>query len=144
MIAVLVVCIGNICRSPMAEALFNGSPSRIHATSAGTSALIGEPADLIARTLVEERGHDLSNHRARQINGLMCQQADIILVMDLGQLRHIEATFPLSRGKIFRLAEAIKKDVPDPFRKGRTAFDNAFSLIETGVRQWTERLEKIQ
>ena len=74
----------------------------------------------------------------------MCQQADIILVMDLGQMRYIEAGFPLSRGKIFRLAEAVKQDIPDPFRKGRAAFEHAFSLIETGVRKWTERLEKIQ
>ena len=128
----------------MAEALFNNSSLNINATSAGTSALIGEPADVIARDLIAERGHDLSNHRARQINESMCQKADIILVMDTAQLRHIEAIFPLSRGKIFRLAEASKQDIPDPFREGRGAFEHAFSLIDTGVRKWTERFEKIQ
>ena len=128
----------------MAEALFNGSSLNIKATSAGTSALIGEPADVIARDLIEERGYDLSTHRARQINESMCQQADIILVMDKTQLRHIQAKFPLSRGKIFRLAEAMKQDVPDPFREGRDAFEHAFSLIDAGVRKWVERLQKIQ
>ena len=128
----------------MAEALFNSSSLNINATSAGTSALIGEPADVIARDLIAEQGHDLSSHRARQINESMCQRADIILVMDKAQLRHVETTFPLSRGKIFRLAEAMKQEIPDPFREGRGAFEHAFSLIETGVRKWTERLQKIQ
>ena len=128
----------------MAEALFNSSCLNINATSAGTSALIGEPADVIARDLITERGHNLSSHRARQINESMCQQADIILVMDKAQLRYIEAAFPLNRGKIFRLAETAKQDIPDPFRRGRGAFEHAFSLIETGVRKWTERLQKIQ
>lgn len=127
----------------MAQALFNASLQGITATSAGTGALIGEPADGLALELVTARGLDLGAHRARQINEVMCQKADIILAMDQAQCRHIEATFPLSRGKIFRLAAAANVDIHDPYRQGRPAFEHAFSLIETGVRTWAERLQKL-
>ncbi len=116
----------------------------IIATSAGTSALIGDAADPLARELAMSRGHDLSRHRARQISEGMCQQADIILAMELAQCRHIEARYPLCRGKVFRLAAAAGRDIPDPFRHGRDAFEEAFVLIDNGVKAWVKRLQKIE
>jgi protein-tyrosine phosphatase len=68
---ILVVCIGNICRSPMAESLLaqrlSGRSPDIWVGSAGLAALVGRPADPIAQTLMQERGLAISDHRARQI-----------------------------------------------------------------------------
>lgn len=128
----------------MAEALFRDWAPDIFVASAGTSALIGQPADAFACELVAARGHDLSTHRARQITETLCQRADIILAMDQAQCRHIETIYPLCRGKVFRLAEAARQDIPDPFRKGREASEQAFASIDAGVGAWAERLHKIQ
>ena len=80
--SVLVVCIGNICRSPMGQALLAAAAPGIEVTSAGTGALIGQQADPIARELMTARGLDIEGHVARQINQAMCQSADLILTMD--------------------------------------------------------------
>lgn len=142
--SVLVVCIGNICRSPMGEALLAAALPQISVSSAGTGALIGHPADDIAKALMNARGLDIEAHRARQITQLMCQQADLILTMDEGQRRHIESRYPLTRGKVFRFAETLKQDVPDPYRQGQDAFEYALQLIDAGTLAWAERIQKFK
>lgn len=142
--SLLVVCIGNICRSPMAEAMLAASLPHLSVSSAGVGALVGQPADQIACELMTARGLDLSAHRARQIGLAMCQQADLILTMDTDQRRYIETHYPLTRGKVFRLAEAAKSDVPDPFRRGQAAFEHALGMIDEGVQAWSERIHKFK
>lgn len=140
---VLVACIGNICRSPMAEGILSiGLPTR-KILSAGTSALVGHPADATAIELMADRAIDISAHRAQQINQLLCQKADLILVMDQDQRKFIEHYFPLARGKVFRLLDGANGNIPDPYRKGEDAFRTALSMIDDGVRIWVERIKKI-
>lgn len=141
--SVLVVCIGNICRSPMGEALIAAALPHVQVTSAGTGALVGHPADPIARKLMAERGIDIEAHRARQLTGLMCQQADLILAMDEAQRLHISQRHPLTRGKLFRLGEVARTDIPDPYRMGRPAFEHALQLIADGAQAWAERIRKL-
>lgn len=141
--SVLLVCVGNICRSPMAEAIFARQLPNIEVASAGVGALIGHPADPHAIKLMSEQGYDLANHVARQISKSICQHFEIILVMDGGQKAYIEARYPFARGKIFRLTECLKLDVPDPYRQGMDAFENAYSLISQGSEYWIERITKI-
>ena len=142
--SVLVVCIGNICRSPMGQGLLAAAVPEVTVTSAGTGALIGEKADPIARGIMAARGVDIESHIARQINQSMCQQADLILTMDNEQRRFIEERYPLARGKVFRLTETLKLDVPDPYRRGQAAFDHAFNLIDAGATAWAERIKKFK
>jgi protein-tyrosine phosphatase len=142
--SVLVVCIGNICRSPMAQALLAKALPQLTVSSAGTGALIGHPADPIAQALMAERGLDLSDHRARQITQSMCVEADLILAMDEGQRRHIENNYPLTRGRVFRLAETAKLNIPDPYRMGQEAFEHALQLIDAGVKTWAERIRQFK
>ena len=141
--SVLVVCIGNICRSPMGEALIAAALPQLEVASAGVGALVGQPADPIARQLMAERGLDIESHRARQLTNLMCQQADLILVMDEEQRLLINQRHPLTRGKLFRLGEVARVDIPDPYRLGRPAFEQALQLIDAGASAWVERIRNL-
>jgi protein-tyrosine phosphatase len=93
--------------------------------------------------LMLERGIDISAHRATQISRPMCLQADLLLVMDGAQRRYLEELYPQACGRIFRLGEHAKRDIPDPYRQGSAAFRGALSLIEDGVREWQHRIQKI-
>lgn len=128
----------------MAEAMLAAALPGIEVSSAGTGALIGEPADPLAQELMRKRELDIGAHRGRLINSAMCQQADIILTMDNEQRRFIEHRYPFARGKVFRLAELAKLDIPDPYRQGRTAFEYAYRLIDAGTKAWAERIKKFK
>jgi protein-tyrosine phosphatase len=140
---ILTVCIGNICRSPMAEGILASALPELQIGSAGIGALVGQPADELAQELMRGRGLDISKHRARQITQILCQHADVILVMDQEQRRFIEARYPSACGKVFRIGEAAKQDIPDPYRQGPEAFAHAFALIEKSTQVWIERIKKI-
>ena len=141
--SVLTVCIGNICRSPMAEGILAAALPHLRVHSAGTGALIGQPADAMAQKLMQARGIDISGHVAQQVSQLLCRQADLILVMDLAQRRYLESAYPFVRGKVFRIADTLAEDVPDPYRKDEAAFEHALALIDAGTRAWTDRILKI-
>ncbi|MGQ3123084.1 low molecular weight protein-tyrosine-phosphatase [Variovorax sp.] len=141
--SVLVVCIGNICRSPMGEALIAAALPHFDVRSAGVGALVGQPADPLARSLMAERGLDIDAHRAQQLTSRMCQESDLILVMDEEQRLHISQRHPFARGKLFRLGEVAGVDIPDPYRLGRQAFDQALQLIDAGATAWVERIKRL-
>jgi len=141
--SILTVCIGNICRSPMAEGILAAGLPQLRVVSAGTGALVGKPADATAQKLMRARGIDISGHVAQQVSQLLCRQADLILVMDMAQRRYLESTYPFVRGKVFRIAEAAKQDVPDPYRQDEAAFAHALALIDVGAGTWIDRILKI-
>ena len=136
---VLIVCTGNICRSPMAGALLThrlrdrGVQAVVE--SAGIRALVGYPADPLAQQLMANRGFDLSSHRARQLTPEMVRAFELVLVMDAGQQRAVESLDPSARGRVHRIGRVGKFDVPDPYGRGREAFEEAFTLIERGIAE---------
>ena len=82
---ILVVCIGNICRSPMAEGLLRlrlAGRTGVTVGSAGIAARVGEPADPMAQGLMRERGIDIAGHRARQLTPELAGAHDLVLVME--------------------------------------------------------------
>lgn len=141
---VLIVCIGNICRSPMAEALLNIALKKNHPEtivhSAGLAALTGQPADLISQELMQSRDIDISHHRARQINEDLLFSADLILTMDSVQQTCLEQKNPCIRGKVHRLGKWDGVDVPDPFQRPKIIFEQALLLIEQGVNEWHNKM----
>ncbi len=134
---ILTVCTGNICRSPMAAAALADRLRRrgLAATveSAGIAALVGHPADALAVELLAERGLDLSGHLARQLTPELIRPFELILVMERDQQREVEAILPSARGRVQRLGYRGGFDVPDPYRRGRPAFERALALIDRGL-----------
>ena len=141
---VLVVCIGNICRSPMAEGLLRNVLPDTKIVSAGLGALVGQPADPHAVAVMKDLGLDISGHRAKQLSGGLAKQADLILVMDNAQRQEIQHLHPATTCRVFRLGELNKFDVPDPYREARPAFENALELIQRGVEVWVPRIRALR
>ena len=141
--SILFICIGNICRSPMAEGLLKQAWPDLAVLSAGINAAAGEPADPLSVALMLEHGIDISEHRARSVAGWMTNEADVILTMDAAQKRFIEIKYPESRSKVFRLCEGRLCDIPDPYRHGPLAFRDAFNLISRGVDELVVRLARL-
>ncbi len=79
---ILIVCIGNICRSPTAERLLQQKMPHLQVSSAGLRALAGKDADLQAIRTALRRGVVIAGHTARQLTAAMCEEADLILVME--------------------------------------------------------------
>jgi len=145
---ILMVCVGNICRSPMAAAALADRLGRrgVRAAveSAGISALVGSPADPVARALMSERGLDISGHRARQLTPEIIRSFELVLVMEAAQQQAVEAILPSARGRVHRIGRWGSFDVPDPYRQERVAFERALALIDRGIGDlerafWPER-----
>ncbi|RQR26805.1 low molecular weight phosphotyrosine protein phosphatase [Burkholderia sp. Bp9143] len=146
----LVVCIGNLCRSPMAEALFRARLPGVDVQSAGIGACDGQPADPHAVHLMRTRGFDIDAHRARRLPPALAARADLILVMDLAQKRWLEQCLPALRGRVFRLGLPDPSaglpsgfDVPDPYLGPRASFEHSLRLIERGVDAWSARIASL-
>ncbi|TXH55678.1 MAG: low molecular weight phosphotyrosine protein phosphatase [Bacteroidia bacterium] len=133
---ILIVCIGNICRSPMAEYLLKAEYPQLHIESAGISGLTGHPADDKAVLCMQHLNIDMRKHVARKLNIEHLKKADLILVMSLNQQKHIEQTWPFSKGKVFRLGHWQHKNVPDPYQHDQVVFDETCQLIQQCIADW--------
>ncbi|MDM0110724.1 low molecular weight protein-tyrosine-phosphatase [Variovorax sp. J22R133] len=140
---ILVVCVGNICRSPIGEALLAREFPEKKVWSAGLGALVGDPADPMSIAVAAANGVDLTAHRAQQITSFMCQTADLILVMEQGHKAELEKRYPLVRGKVFRLGEIDKFDIADPYQAPKAAFEAAYADIARGVAAWAPRIRQL-
>lgn len=140
----LFVCTGNICRSPIAEVLWRSRLSALdggfRAASAGTAALVDQPADDHAIAVMHEWGLDLSAHRARQLDLELARDHDLILVMDERHRRWIEARMPGMRGRVYRLGRWTCGDVFDPHTGPEREFRQVRDLIDRATDAWLARI----
>lgn len=142
---VLFVCLGNICRSPTAEAVFRrkaeqaGWSALLQADSAGTAAWhVGKAPDARSQAHARVRGYDLSPLRARQVGAQDFHDFDHIIAMDhdnLSALRELEAS--AGSGARARLGlllahhgDTLRQDVPDPYHGGDSGFEEVLDLVE--------------
>jgi protein-tyrosine phosphatase len=142
---ILVVCIGNICRSPTAETLLRHAliDSNIEIKSAGLGALVDHPIDELAHKVLEEHGHSPVFHSARQITPAIASESDLVLVMEKRHLEGVLKIAPQARGKVFLLGKwQGDREISDPYRQGRPAFAHAYALIEEAVQAWAQRLAR--
>lgn len=138
--SILVVCIGNICRSPMGERLLRQALPSKQVHSAGLGALVGNPADAHSVALMHAQGIDLSDHVAQQITAELVANHELILVMTERQKTGLESQYPSARGKVFRYCHWQGADVPDPYQLDVAAFEQALALIEQGTADWAAKL----
>ena len=140
--SVLFVCMGNICRSPTAEAVFRaaaaqrGLANAIVADSAGTGDWhVGQPPDRRAIQAARRRGYDLTALRARQVGPADFSRFGWILAMDTTNLRALQEMRPRGfgghLGLFLELAPALGvRDVPDPYYGGHEGFERVLDLVE--------------
>ena len=145
-VRVLFVCMGNICRSPMAEGMFRkavreaGLESHVEIDSAGTHAYhVGSPPDQRAQQAIRQRGVDISGLRGRKVADADFERFDYILVMDGDNYdRLIDRAPSHHHGKIRRLLSFSRKypnlDVMDPYYGGPQGFEENLDMIEDAVQ----------
>jgi protein-tyrosine phosphatase len=145
-IKVLFVCMGNICRSPTAEGVFNkvladnGMTDRFIVDSAGTHAYhVGESPDSRAQQTARQRGVNLSNIRARKVSASDFDEFDYILAMDTDNHHILLDACPEHHRHKVRLflefaPERDEDNVPDPYYGGQNGFEYVFDLVEDASR----------
>lgn len=152
-VRVLFVCMGNICRSPIAHGLFrhlvaeSGLQERIAIDSAGTHAYhVGNPPDERAQDTAQRRGIDISDQRARHVKAADFEHFDYVLAMDRDNYAILARLCPPGQEDKLHLfmdfaEELSETEVPDPYYGGMGGFEHVFDLVEVAARGLLERIK---
>ena len=154
MVRVLFVCMGNICRSPLAQGVFEevvrreGLEGKVEADSAGTHGYYhaGEPPDARGQRSAARRGIDISFQRARRLVPEDCQTFDYIVTMDEENYRAVAALCSKGSAKVRPFLDFApdrpEREVPDPFYGGPEGFDHVLDLVEAASEGLLEVIKK--
>jgi protein-tyrosine phosphatase len=143
--SILVVCVGNICRSPVGERILSSRlgarAAPVTVSSAGIGALVGHAADETADAVARMHGVSLDGHVARQFTRALGQEADLILVMEPGHRREIARQVPDLSGRVMLFDHwQGGKGIPDPYRRPREFHEAVFARIADAADGWVTRL----
>lgn len=141
----LILCTGNVCRSPMCEALImhrlleRGLDAQV--ISRGLAAPVGARPHAHALALAEENGTPISpDKRARQVTRPEMDAATAVFVMDQGHRREVLRRYPTASGKTFLLSEWQGCEIADPINQPRKVFETTWKAIEQGTDSWLTHL----
>ncbi len=142
---ILMVCYGNLCRSPMAEALLQGALDRRLGpghdwivTSAGTGAIEGYPVSRHGLDAMARRGLDLSKHRTRAITPALIRRVDRIVCMTEAHRDAVLAMSPNARDKVSTLGD----DVPDPIGGDAEDYESVARLLEPRIESLANEIAR--
>lgn len=140
---VLLICVGNICRSPMAEALLlQRLAPRLQVASAGTHAMLGSPMDPLTQAVLQQHRVPIPRHRARQVDRAMLHRAELILLMEPAQLNSVLKLAPEVRGKTFLIGKwQDQLAIADPYRQPKLAFEQTYEQLSRCVDDWLPYLQ---
>ena len=141
MVRVLFVCMGNICRSPLAQGVFEnvlrreGLENEVFVDSAGTGSWhVGHPPDERAQRSARSRGLDLSAQRARRVTSGDCRDFDYVMTMDEENYRAVSALCREGGAEVRPFldyaADSLETEVPDPYYGGPNGFEHVLDLVE--------------
>ena len=141
--SILVVCVGNICRSPTAERLLSSSLPDKKIASAELSAMSGHAADETAASVASAHGVSLEGHVAQQLTSDMCRDHDLILVMEKRHVELVNRINPSVRGKTMLFGHWLnQQEIADPYKKSREAFEAVYGLLENAAQKWVNALSR--
>ena len=141
--SILVVCVGNICRSPVGERLLAQACPDLRVRSAGINALVGHGADKTTTEVAAAHGLSLDGHVARQFTSQLAADFDLILALEKGHKRVIGNLAPEVTGKTMLLGQWVGQiDIADPYRKSREFHEQVFRQLQKATTAWAEKLGK--
>lgn len=156
---ILVVCLGNICRSPTAEFLLKQQLPHKHIASAGLQACIhsdgtGWDMDATAKKIAEQNGLVSPKHQAQKLSQQLISQYDLILVMEAQQRNIIAKRYPEAHAKTMLLGQWLTGtasspsnsqskgiEIPDPYKKSEEVYQHVYQLIDAAVAAWCSKLK---
>ena len=147
---VLMVCLGNICRSPLAEGILKSKvdPEKVFVDSAGTGDWhVDSEPDKRSIAIASKNGLDISQQRARQFSKKDFQDFDHIFVMDNSNFKDVIAMAETDeeRRKVHLILEEIfpseNVDVPDPYHGGDQGFENVYMMLDEATDELKRKLE---
>ncbi|ELD1712545.1 protein tyrosine phosphatase [Escherichia coli] len=126
--SILVVCTGNICRSPIGERLLRKRLPGVKVKSADVAA---------------NHGVSLEGHAGRKLTAEMARNYDLILAMESEHIAQVTAIAPEVRGKTMLFGQWLEqKEIPDPYRKSQDAFEHVYGMLERASQEWAKRLSR--
>lgn len=142
---ILIVCVGNICRSAIAERILaeklGDAQAQVTVKSAGLAAVAGHSADDAAATVAARHGTSVDGHIARQFTADLGRQSDLILVMEPDHKRWIATRYPSLSGKIMLFDQWTGGGgIADPYRKSIEFHEEIYKKIESAASAWAAKL----